>query len=97
MGRLKEQSQHSMKPENRQYPPPVSVEPSDDLIQHFLGMQSRERDRDFKTPGELGRELNLTASRVRQLVEAGKLRAIRVAGRIYIYKPAAIRELISDY
>lgn len=86
-----------MKRELRQYVPTTSTEPSADLIECFLGMPSRERARDFKTPGELGLELNLTASRIRQLVEAGKLRAIRVAGRIYIYKPAAIRELVSDY
>ena len=86
-----------MKPEHRQYQPAADAEPTQDLIQQFLGMQSRERERDFRTPGELGRDLNLTASRVRQLVEAGKLRAIRVAGRIYIYKPSAVRELISAY
>ncbi len=69
----------------------------DELAERFLNMQSRERDRDFKTPGEIGLELNLSASRIRQLVDAGKLRAVRVAGRIYVYKPEAIRELVNDY
>lgn len=67
------------------------------LSQRFLKLQSRDKERDFKTPAELAGELNLTASRIRQLVDEGKLAAIRVGGRILIYRPAAIRQLITDY
>jgi hypothetical protein len=63
----------------------------------YISLDICERKRQFKTPSELASEFDLTASRIRQLVDEGKIGAVKVAGRIYIHKSSAVKQMIIEY
>jgi hypothetical protein len=63
----------------------------------FLNLNHRERKRQFRTPSELASEFDLSTSRIRQLVDEGKIFAIRVSGRIYVHKSSAEKIMVTDY
>lgn len=73
------------------------IEKIENLQDLYISLDFHERKRQFKTPSEIASEFDLSASRIRQLADEGKIGAIRVAGRIYIHKLSALKQMVVEY
>lgn len=63
------------------------------LLRRFFQLALQQRTIEFLTPSEAGLRLGLTAARVRQLADEGKLAHVKPTGRIYIHWPSVLRAL----
>jgi hypothetical protein len=59
----------------------------DRLFRLFWNLPSAERNKVFVPPCTVAGQLALSESRTRALVSEGKLPALKISGRVYIYVP----------
>jgi excisionase family DNA binding protein len=64
-----------------------------DLLTLYLNLPDAQRAELFLSSGQTASLLTLSKSRVRGLIDEGKLSAVKVFGRLQIYKPAMLEAL----
>jgi excisionase family DNA binding protein len=65
----------------------------ENLLERFFSLKERQRTAEFLSVKEIAAQLNLHPSRVRQLVDEGKLPSVKIFGRIYVHRPSMMQTL----
>ncbi len=65
----------------------------EDLYDLWLRLSEEEREEQFRQAKSLTKDLGLSESRIRSLVDEGSLPAIRIFGRIRIHYPSVVARL----